>query len=92
MTESQGGLGVAQGFYASLELLPMYRGVDPDVDLFASGVVQDDAGEWEGGTALERGAAPSDAAGATAAWFTKVPACPTTGRPCHHTQPVRLRI
>lgn len=59
----------AQGFYASLELLPMYRGVDPDVDLFASGVVQDDAGEWEGGTALEGGAAPSDVAGAAAAWF-----------------------
>lgn len=49
-----------QGLYASLELLPTYRGVDPDVDLFASGVVQDDGGEWEGGTALV--AAPAEAA------------------------------
>ncbi len=51
-----------QGLYASLELLPTYRGVDPDVDLFASGLVQDDGGEWDGGTALA--AAPAEAAAA----------------------------
>ena len=56
-------LVLMQGLYASLELLPTYRGVDPDVDLFASGLVQDDAGEWEGGTALAAAPAEGDAAG-----------------------------
>ena len=30
-----------QGLYASLELLPMWSGVEPDVQLFASGRVLD---------------------------------------------------
>jgi hypothetical protein len=42
----------AQGFHASLELLPMWSGVDPDVELFASGKVLDDDGEWGGGHPL----------------------------------------
>lgn len=41
-----------QGFNASLELLPMWSGVDSDVELFASGRVLDDDGEWSGGQTL----------------------------------------
>ncbi len=52
------GAATTQGFYAALELLPMYRGVDPDVELFASGLVQDDDGEWEGAASAD--AAPAD--------------------------------
>ncbi len=33
---------------ASLELIPMWSGVDPDVELYASGKVLDDDGEWAG--------------------------------------------
>src|SRR6476469_9140943 len=51
----------AQGFHASLELLPMWSGVDPDVELFASGKVLDDDGEWGGGHPL---GTEGDAAGA----------------------------
>ncbi len=36
----------------SLELLPMWSGVEPDVELYASGRVLDDEGEWAGGQAL----------------------------------------
>ena len=44
-----------------LELLPMWSGVDPDVELFASGFVKDDEGDWgAGGQPLEP---PSAAAG-----------------------------
>ncbi len=32
----------AEGFLASLELLPMWSGIDPDVELYASGVVVED--------------------------------------------------
>ena len=42
----------AQGMQASLELLPMWAGVDSDVALFASGDVLDDDGEWAGGQSL----------------------------------------
>ncbi|DBB09374.1 TPA: hypothetical protein ACH3X3_007949 [Trebouxia sp. C0006] len=42
----------SEGFCSSLELLPMWSGVDPDVDLYASGNVLDDDGEWAGGQAL----------------------------------------
>lgn len=39
---------------ASLELLPMWSGVDPDMELFASGVVREDEGDWGvGGQSLE---------------------------------------
>eukprot|EP00963_Diacronema_lutheri_P012368 scaffold1724_cov341-Pavlova_lutheri.AAC.44 len=37
-----------EGLLSTLELLPMWGGVDPDVELFASGVVLDDDGEWTG--------------------------------------------
>lgn len=45
-----------QGFCTSLELLPMWSGVEPDVELFASGRVLDDDGEWAGGQALDQAA------------------------------------
>lgn len=43
---------LSQGFYSSLELLPLYSGVDPDVEIFASGCVQEDGGDWSGGVPL----------------------------------------
>lgn len=46
----------AEGFCSSLELLPMWSGVDSDVDLYASGNVLDDDGEWAGGQTLSAGA------------------------------------
>lgn len=46
----------AQGLQASLELLPMWGGVDSDVVLFASGNVLEDDGEWAGGQSLDAGA------------------------------------
>ena len=48
----------SEGFCSSLELLPMWSGVDPDVDLYASGNVLDDDGEWAGGQALNTGKHP----------------------------------
>ena len=45
----------AEGFCSSLELLPMWSGVDSDVDLYASGNVLDDDGEWAGGQTLSAG-------------------------------------
>ena len=45
----------SEGFCSSLELLPMWSGVDPDVDLYASGNVLDDDGEWTEGQALSAG-------------------------------------
>lgn len=48
----------SEGFCSSLELLPMWSGVDPDVDLYASGNVLDDDGEWAGGQALNTGKRP----------------------------------
>ena len=47
----------SEGFCSSLELLPMWSGVDPDVDLYASGSVLDDDGEWAGGQTLAAGQA-----------------------------------
>ncbi|CAD7705413.1 unnamed protein product [Ostreobium quekettii] len=38
----------SEGFFSSLELLPMWGGVDPDVELYASGTVTEDQGDWEG--------------------------------------------
>lgn len=38
----------AEGFMATLELLPLWRGADPDVELYASGVVAEDDGSWQG--------------------------------------------
>lgn len=45
----------SEGFCSSLELLPMWSGIDPDVDMYASGNVLDDDGEWAGGQALDAG-------------------------------------
>jgi DNA (cytosine-5)-methyltransferase 1 len=56
------------GFMASLELLPMWAGVDPDVELYASGVVRDDEGDWGVGgvsvSATKGGAGGSGGSGA----------------------------
>ena len=41
--------------FASLELLPMWSGVESDVELYASGVVVDDDGDFSGGQALNDG-------------------------------------
>ncbi len=41
---------------STLELLPMWGGAAPDVDLFFSGDVFDDDGEWAGGQSLEASA------------------------------------
>ena len=38
----------------------MWSGVDPDVQLFASGNVLDDDGEWAGGQALAADAPPGE--------------------------------
>ena len=46
---------VVQGMFASLELLPMWSGVESDVELYASGVVVDDDGDFSGGQALNDG-------------------------------------
>ena len=48
---------------STLELLPMWGGAEPDVELFASGNVVDDDGEWAGGQAVE-----VPAAGACNTW------------------------
>ena len=53
----------ADGLMATLELLPMWSGVDPDVELFASGVVLDDDGDFSGGQTLE----PTEEAGGSGA-------------------------
>lgn len=41
-----------QGLLASLELLPMWSGVDPEIELYASGKVLDDDGEWAGAQSI----------------------------------------
>ena len=74
----------SEGFCSSLELLPMWSGVDPDVDLYASGNVLDDDGEWAGGQALSTGKStvlqPADLPG------------PVLGRTAHsHLQAVLLK-
>lgn len=43
----------SEGMMSTLELLPMWGGAEPDVELFASGNVVDDDGEWAGGQSLE---------------------------------------
>lgn len=50
------GLVCLQGLMSTLELLPMWGGAAPDVDLFFSGGVFDDDGEWAGGQTLEASA------------------------------------
>lgn len=44
---------LCQGMMSTLELLPMWGGAQPDVEIFASGAVVDDDGEWAGGQALQ---------------------------------------
>ena len=51
-----------EGLLSTLELLPMWGGVDPDVELFASGVVLDDDGEWTG---IQAAGAGSSAGGSS---------------------------
>lgn len=41
---------------ATLELLPMWGGAEPNVQLFASGIVLEDGGEWAGGQKLKEAA------------------------------------
>ena len=48
-----------QGLLATLELLPMWSGVEPDVELYASGRVLDDDGEWSGAQTLADTAGPA---------------------------------
>lgn len=48
---------------ATLELLPMWSGVDPDVELFASGDVAEEDDEWKGGHSLDGSTAPAPDAG-----------------------------
>lgn len=46
----------SDGFMSTLELLPMWQNVDPDVDLFASGVVSElrpEESEWAAGHPLK---------------------------------------
>jgi hypothetical protein len=53
---------VLQGFCASLELLPMGANVDPDCELFASGIVKDDEDDWGVGAhplAVKQAVAPT---------------------------------
>ena len=55
LTEPHSGDLRHQGLYASLELLPMWSGIESDVQLFASGRVLHDDGEWAGGQSLGEG-------------------------------------
>ena len=59
MDSWQPAVVIMQGLYASLELLPMWSGVEPDAQLFASGRVLDDDGEWAGGQSLGEGSGSS---------------------------------
>ena len=51
-----------QGFFSALELVPMWSGVDHDVEIFASGVVTEDDGDWgtTEGTKEQAGAAAGE--------------------------------
>lgn len=33
---------MVQGFFGSLELLPSWSGIDPDIELFGSGIVKEE--------------------------------------------------
>jgi hypothetical protein len=57
----------AQGLFASLELLPLWGGVDPDVELYASGRVVDDDGDFSGGQSLGTVPAAANEAGGSSA-------------------------
>ena len=53
----------AEGLLATLELLPMSAGIDPDVELFASGVVVEDEGDFSGAQTLGTTNQPSNPTG-----------------------------
>lgn len=53
------------GLMASLELLPMMAGVDLDVELYASGVVVEDDGDFSGGQTLEDTSGSEEAGGSS---------------------------
>ena len=48
-----------QGLFSTLELVPMWSGVDHDVEMFASGIVAEDEGDWDS----KEAAAASEGAG-----------------------------
>eukprot|EP00798_Chlamydomonas_sp_ICE-L_P026223 gene26223-11957_t len=57
----------AEGFFSTLELVPMFSGVDHNIDIFASGVVAEDEGDWcTGGQALEEKPAGDAGSGSSA--------------------------
>jgi DNA (cytosine-5)-methyltransferase 1 len=53
----------AEGLLATLELLPMASGVDADIELYASGVVVDDDGDFSGAQKLDGATADVGEAG-----------------------------
>ena len=59
---------------STLELLPMWGGAAPDVDLFFSGDVFDDDGEWAGGQSLEASASEDGVALCSLLAFEATPA------------------
>ena len=73
----------AQGMLATLELLPMWSGVDPDVEMFASGDVAEEDDEWKGGHSLDGSSAPAPDNGQH-----PDPLCPS----CHASSHLRARF
>ena len=54
----------AQGLFSTLELVPMWSGVDHDVEMFASGIVTEDEGDWDSKeTAAQNGGSAAGGAG-----------------------------
>ncbi|GAX75038.1 hypothetical protein CEUSTIGMA_g2482.t1 [Chlamydomonas eustigma] len=53
----------AEGMYSTLELVPMWSGVDHDVEIFASGIVTEDDGDWD----VKEAGAVAEAAGESGA-------------------------
>ena len=66
---------LAQGMLATLELLPMWSGVDPDVELFASGDVAEEDDEWAGGHSLDGSDADAVAASGGATTLPTLGSC-----------------
>ncbi len=52
-----------QGMFSTLELVPMWSGVDHDVEIFASGIVSEDSGDW--GSSVPQAGATAEAAGSS---------------------------
>ena len=53
-----------QGLFSTLELVPMWSGVDHDVEMFASGIVTEDEGDWDAKEAAATANGGSAAGGA----------------------------